>query len=318
MIPAKPISWQDPRNKIWGFHVHQELALENFAESLVVQSQCAAFLQKNGIVINADDVMKPGYGPHLNYMWELRVERSAQPLEHMGLAISYMAVNRFGLSAYIHPVMHDESLPIEAALAAEGRYNQANALWFSQRVRQNQDFFFNPPKDKHNQLIDTRSPRICSRQERKHLYDAGKAKFQYIDFFDPYQAIINGFHIHMDFSRREEETALLVFDNFLRFLLEIGLRPSSTRLYGPGENGPHIQQGWEVKFETQDKRILQKIGIAIGWLMCNRQHLSVFIHPVTWEEGDHPTEFKAHAEYSMFIGDLPPLDLNFFKKKFEE
>ncbi len=311
-----PHEWIDPHEQIWGFHVHQELALENFAESLVVQAQCAQFLQKNGIPINADEVMKPGYGPHLNYMWELRVENSLLPLEHMGLAISYMAVNRFGLSAYIHPVMHDKTLPTEAALAAEGRYNQANALWFSQRVRQNQDFFFNPPKDQHNQVIDTRTPHICSRYEREQLYQSGKEKFQHIAFLDPYQIIVNGFHLHMDFTRAEETIALQIFDNFLRFLLDIKLRPTSTRLYGPGENGPHIQQGWEVKFEMHDVNILQKIGIAVGWLMCNRQHLSVFIHPVTWEEGDHPTELKAHADYSMFIGDLPPLDLNFFRKKF--
>lgn len=309
------IEWIDPRKRVWGFHVHQELALENFAESLVVQAQCANFLRNHGIPINADDVMRPGYGPHLNYMWELRVENSTLPLEHMGLAISYMAVNRFGLSAYIHPLMHDESLPIEAALAAEGRDNQANALWFSQRVRQNQAFFFNPPRDQDNQLIDTRTPRICSAQERECLYQSGLKKFQQVHFLDPFVTINNGFHIHMDFTRAEQDVALQVFDHFLKFLLEIGLRPTSTRLYSPGENGPHIQQGWEVKFQMRDARVLRNIGIAIGWLMCNRQHLSVFVHPVTWEEGDHPAEFKAHAEYSMFIGDLPPLDLSFFNKK---
>ncbi len=70
-----------------------------------------------------------------------------------------------------------------------------------------------------------------------------------------------------------------------------------------------------MKFETKDSTILSKIGIAVGWLMCNRQGLSVFIHPVTWEEGDHKEELKAHQEYSLFIGELPELDLCFFSNK---
>ena len=45
-----------------------------------------------------------------------------------------MAINRFGLSAYIHPLMQDPTLPEEIGLAVEGRDNQANALWFGYRV----------------------------------------------------------------------------------------------------------------------------------------------------------------------------------------
>lgn len=93
--------------------------------------------------------------------------------------------------------------------------------------------------------------------------------------------------------------------------------PTSTRLYKEKENGPHLQRGWEVKFETSDPNILKNIGIAIGWLMCNRQGLSVFIHPVTWKEGDHLEELTAHKHYAFFLGNLPELDLSFFEKKIE-
>jgi aromatic ring-cleaving dioxygenase len=312
------LEWHDPREKIWGFHVHQELPLDDFTKALVVQEDCHAFLKSHDVPVDAADVIAPGYGPHLDYMWELRVENAPRQsvLEKLGLAISYMAINRFGLSAYIHPLMHDTALPAEAALAEEGRDNQTNALWFGHRVPQKQEFFFNPPKDAANNIVDTRTPRIVAAKERAELLTAGKSKLQGKSFQSPEKIIVHGFHIHMDYTPAQAQLALTIFDRFLVYLLGIGMRPTSTRLYAPRENGPHVQGGWEVKFETEDKTILADIGIAIGWLMCNRQGLSLFMHPVTWQEGDYREEHKSHAEYAFFLGDLPELDLSFFTDKF--
>ncbi|KTD31192.1 Dopa 4,5-dioxygenase family [Legionella moravica] len=315
MSSLSKIEWQNPYKKIWGFHVHQELPFDDFINALALQKNAATFLKENHIPIDNDDVLTPGYGPHLDYMWELRVESAKYNiLEKMGLAISYMAINRFRLSAYIHPLMHDPSLSEEMALRAEGHENQANALWFSHRVPQNQDFFFNPPKDEHNQIIDTRTARIMSAREKEEL-TAGALNKEHQSFKDPSLIISNGFHIHMDFSNENEALALQIFDKFMVFLLNENLRPTSTRLYAPYENGPHVLGGWEVKFETSDPSILSKIGIPIGWLMCNRQGLSVFIHPVTWREGDHEEELKAHEQYSFFLGFMPDLELEFFSNK---
>jgi|GEM_PF-3918979 len=312
------IEWQDPRKKIWGFHVHQELPLDDFIKVMLIQKNAAAFLNQHQIPVNNDDVIKPGYGPHLDYMWELRVENASdQVLEKMGLAIAFMAVNRHGLSAYIHPMMQNTALSTEEALAAEGRDNQANALWFGYRVPQNQDFFFNPPKDEHNQMIDTRTARILSDSEKTALL-ALNATDSHQLFKDPAQLISRGFHIHMDFSDEESALALNIFDAFLVYLLNENLRPTSTRLYAPYENGPHVLGGWEVKFETNDQTILSKIGIPIGWLMCNRQGLSVFMHPVTWQEGDHREELKAHEHYSFFLGNMPELSLDFFSNNISD
>ena len=86
-------------------------------------------------------------------------------------------------------------------------------------------------------------------------------------------------------------------------------------IYKERENGPHLQRGWEVKFETPNQSILKNIGIAIGWLMCNRQGLPLFIHPVTWQEGDHKEELNAHQNYAFFIDKLPELWLDFFSNK---
>ena len=308
------LTWSNPRTSLWGFHVHQELPQEDFVKSLAIQNQCAAFLSSHNIPIDADDAIAPGYGPHLDYMWELRVESAAtNVLEKLGLAISYMAVNRFGLSAYIHPLMHDTSLSDEEALAAEGRLNQHNALWFSRRVPQAQEFFFNPPKDEQQKIIDTRTSRIMSAQKRTELLDAANTSLPKQCFREPKKVILRGFHIHMDYTLEQESLALAIFDQFLLYLIGENLRPTSTRLYAPRENGPHIQGGWEVKFETRESSILSRIGIAIAWLMCNRHNMSVFMHPVTWEEGDRPEELRAHKEYAFFLGHLPELDLTFFE-----
>lgn len=310
------IEWHDPRKKIWGFHVHQELPLSAFTKALYIQEKCRDFLNSNHIPISNDDVIKPGYGPHLDYMWELRVEEATdRVLEKLGLAISYMAINRFKLSAYIHPLMQDRSLSEVEALAVEGRDNQSNALWFSYRVPQKQDFFFDPPKNDDNTIVDTRSMRIMSAEEVFNLRSIGENELRSEKFHDPSQVIIQGFHIHMDYSKEDEPLALAVYDKFLSYLLVENMRPTSTCFYKPRENGPHILGGWEVKFEISDSTILEKIGIPIAWLMCNRQGLSVFMHPVSWHEGDHREELKAHKEYSFFLGQMPELDLSFFSNK---
>mmetsp|Transcript_5702 Transcript_5702/g.6181 ORF Transcript_5702/g.6181 Transcript_5702/m.6181 type:complete len:321 (+) Transcript_5702:33-995(+) len=313
MTSKKPeLKWVNPREAIWGFHVHQELPKEQFGKSLVIQENCSAFLKKNGIEISANASFTPGYGPHLAYMWELRVEEKPKNiLEQLGLAISFMAINRFGLSAYIHPLTHDDSL--EDDLETEGRDNQNNTLWFSYRVDQKLDFFFHPPRTADGKVVDTRTKRVMSQEQKDEEYKNNQG-LKASDFLDPFKIIQRGFHIHMDYKDDEAPIATQIYDNFLSFLESEGIKPTSHCYYKPGENGPHIQGGWEVKFETTDPKVFTNIGIAVSWLMCNRQGISIFMHPVTWQEGQHRLEYNAHDQYAMFIGDLVPLDLTFFTK----
>lgn len=246
-------------------------------------------------------------------MWELRVESAkSNVLEKMGLAISYMTINHFGLSAYIHPLMQDPTLPEEQALLIEGTHNQKNGLWCGYSRPQNHNFFFNPPRDENNNLIDTRTSRIISEKEKNKILSLKENKKYF--FNDPNTVINSCFHIHLDYQQKNKTLALMVFDKFLEYLSVEKLQPTSTRLYEPRENGPHIQGGWEVKFETKNELILEKIGVAVGWLMCNRQDLAVFMHPVTWQGKDHSEELKSHKEYAFFLGTLPELDLTFFTK----
>ncbi len=102
------LHWLDPRKTIWGFHCHQELPLEHFSNALSVNEQCEDFLVRNGM-LTTNDSFRPGYGLHADWMWEIRVERGdPDALEQMGIAAVFLAVNRSGLNAFIHPLMHDK------------------------------------------------------------------------------------------------------------------------------------------------------------------------------------------------------------------
>ncbi len=133
-----------------------------------------------------------------------------------------------------------------------------------------------------------------SKEEKNKFYQAGKQIQAKNLFLNPFKTILNGFHIHMDFTEEEKLLALAIFDNFLIFLLKIGLRPSSTRIYDPYENGPHIQSGWEVKFEAANKEILKQIGVAIGWLMCSGKAEPFYIYSSCYlDRGRSPIKGKS-------------------------
>ena len=328
-VDVDAIVWHNPEDRIWGFHVHQELPLEDLPASLVLQDQARSYLQGRGITIDNDDVIKAGYGPHLQHMWELRVESIPAPrmdvLKHLGAALSFVALNRGTRPAYVHPCMHDESLPVITQLRQEGETNQAEAVWFGEKVAQHQDFFFNPPLNVDGSVVDTRTSRLYATEDKAALLEQGLKQLSGGDKSvvgpgdDPSKRV-RGYHIHVDYMPGQEEVAFAVYDRLIIYLLERKLRPSSTRIYKAHENGPHNQAGWEVKFEYTDhdpSATTEIIGIPIGWLMCNRQGLPVFLHCVAWEEGDLPEELRSHTDYSFFIGNLPSLDFGFFERLIE-
>ena len=337
-MPPQGLTSVDPLERIWGFHVHQEVSEDYLGKSLILQHQCKLFLESRGVTIHHADVMRRGYGPHVLPMWELRVESMRDDREavarELGVAIAFCAVNRGALPAYIHPTMHDESLPAIPQLRQEGELNQRQAIWFGERVDQLQDFFFNPPLDDEGRVVDTRTSRVIPAAELELLRIEAEAKTAEKDPtagspspsssalprgapVDPFKKIIRGFHIHVDFSEEDSFRGYTVFDKFVPYLLANGLRPSSTRIYRERENGPHVQRGWEVKFEYREASLTigRALGVCMEWLMCNRQDFPVFAHFVTWEEGDIVEELHAHRQYAFFMDRLPQLDLTFFENK---
>eukprot|EP00759_Apiculatamorpha_spiralis_P053193 PhF_6_TR6124/c0_g1_i1/m.9056 len=200
------ITLKDPREAIWGFHVHQELPEEYFSDMLQLQTATKQYLQTRGVTPDFEDVFRPGYGPHINPMWELRVERQPKEtvLEHFGAAVAFMAVNRGNFpSAYVHATMHDESLPGIQQLRQEGETNQKNAIWFGQRVTLKDDFFFNPPLTPEGAIVDTRTAHTLSVAERDEIRARGKP----IVYRKPEDVVIRGFHIHVDFQEADRAKA---------------------------------------------------------------------------------------------------------------
>eukprot|EP00386_Alphamonas_edax_P005456 GDKI01017580.1.p2 GENE.GDKI01017580.1~~GDKI01017580.1.p2 ORF type:complete len:351 (-),score=121.43 GDKI01017580.1:53-1063(-) len=320
---TKKLVFVDPLETIWGFHVHQEVDAKDFGTALLTQQGCREYLEARGVKIDASDATHPGYGPHLNEMWELRVETHPDrlgTLQQLGAAVAFMATNRGPLPAYIHATMHDESLPVIEQLRQEGETNQANTIWFGQKIPQMQEFFFNPPLDKEGKVVDTRTPRVYTQAQLEAAKSGAMHPLAASGgvFVDPKHVLTGGFHLHLDYTPEQRDTAMHVFDAFVIYLLKHNMRFTSTRLYGERDNGPHLSAGWEVKFEMTNSDIVDRIGLAIGWLMCNRQGMNVFMHGVSWEDGDFDEELKAHEQYAFFIGAMPPMDLQFFVRLKEQ
>lgn len=307
---------KDPIKIIWGLHIHQDVPDSIFPQALVQRELLIAFLQKSNIAFDSADAFNAGYGAHLHPMWEIHIKTLKENLlEKLGKIIGYLSVNQHPNPMYLHPLMHDNNLPEVELIKQEGETNQKNTLWFGKRVDQYHEFFDNPPLDKQGNVIDTRNPNKLSQNIINLKLNEGKKALPNFQDKDPFKKIIQGFHIHMDIPEAHISKANHIFDELMCYLLEHEIRPTSTRLYGPRENGPHINGGWEIKFERRDESPFEHIGIVVGWLMVNRGDLPVFMHPVTWEEGDSEEEIKAHQKYSFFLGNETDLDLSFFDGK---
>eukprot|EP01060_Flectonema_neradi_P001760 TRINITY_DN1109_c0_g3_i1.p1 TRINITY_DN1109_c0_g3~~TRINITY_DN1109_c0_g3_i1.p1 ORF type:complete len:325 (+),score=66.74 TRINITY_DN1109_c0_g3_i1:57-1031(+) len=296
---------------VWGFHVHMELPGEEFQKSLLVQDACREYLEGREVKIDAMDVMKKGYGPHLEEMWELRVEtQKDNVLGHLGHIIAFMAVNRGQLPAYIHPVMHDVTLPGIQQLKQEGETNQQQSLWFGVKVDQLQDFFFNPPLTENGDIVDTRSSRIYTEDEIKNSKQQGlesllaerstritRSQWATVDPVD----VVHGFHFHAEFSPETSEKALQLQARFLAFLKSNDVVPTSTDVHKAGDYLPLKNACWVVKLESDD--CFSIFGEAIAWCMCNRGDIPLYFLCKTWEgqNVDYETLVAAHQNNSLFL-----------------
>lgn len=307
-------------NKIWGAHFHMDVAPTEVSKAIVIQQKFIEFLASEQITPSHTEistpsagVFKPGYGPHKLHMWEVRLEKERQErvLEDLGVGATWLALNRNGLRAYVHPMTYNaQCLDLETEAEDHER-----SLWIGGQSELNLDFFYNPPRDPSTGSIkDTRTPNWISSAEQEKIITANSNEARKLAFVNPRKVLVNGFHIHVDFTPEQKEKALAVYALFLKYLEANNLVPTSTTTYEAGKNGPHILAGWEVKFETANPDVMKVVGKAIGWLMLNRMDLPVFIHPVTWKEGDVEAEVKAHQDFGMSLGKQPPLDLGFFTK----
>ncbi len=80
-----------------------------------------------------------------------------------------------------------------------------------------------------------------------------------------------------------------------------------------------INPAMDVMQEGGNEKAVQQFGVAVAWLMLNRQGLKVLVHPnVAMPFGDVETEILDHSERTMWMGVADPvpvlLDLEFFNR----
>jgi hypothetical protein len=67
--------FRNPLTFIWGFHCHNDVPNGNdFANALLIQRACIEFLLNLKAPLARFESYWPGYGPHRECMWEIRVE----------------------------------------------------------------------------------------------------------------------------------------------------------------------------------------------------------------------------------------------------
>lgn len=132
---------------------------------------------------------------------------------------------------------------------------------------------------------------------------------------EPSKYVTDGYDIHTYFDMENKDHAQKVFQNFLQFLKSQGIVVASSGFYPKTfERSPHLKPMWEVDLKPQEK-LFEKLGIAISWLMLNREGLSIIVHPHT---GIHSRQQKIldHTDYALWMG--PPVTLNVDPEIFDD
>lgn len=292
----------NPYDAIWGFHCHMDVEEADLPMALVIQENFIKYLVSENIQPTRRDVYRPGYGPHVKHQWEIRLEdRNPLVLEQMGIAFTWLALNHQQLTALVHPLTHNEQI---LDLETEGEDHDFRALWMGDKPQPlNTQFFYNPPIDEETGSIkDTRTPTLMSDAEIEELKIKGDVLN--LSFVNPRDVLANGFHIHMNYVPEDRELALKVYRTFVDFLKRNHIPYSYAGTHGQNF-GPHQNAGWAVEFETQDTDVIKRIGIAVGWLMCNRANLPFFVHPQT---NHYEDAFEQdHSAHLIWMGIYPDL-----------
>ncbi len=270
-------TWNDPKEIIWGFHIHQEVPKEDFNHSLISQKKHQDFLNGHNIHIDSANAFYPGYGPHIFHMWELRIETIKEDLlEKLGFTAAYLSLNKGNFSPYIHPLMHMQKELDEQSLIEEAETNQKNTLWFENQTPQNQDFFYNPPKDNQNIIIDTRSACLLSNLEIAELTAQVREEKNSEHVLNPIAEIQNGFEVYLFYKKNEFEflkLLLAALKKYLEIENKISLQIEGYSL----SNTPYIGM-CKIIIDDTTQRSFYTLGTVLGWLICNRKNLPVFMH----------------------------------------
>ncbi len=132
------------------------------------------------------------------------------------------------------------------------------------------------------------------------------------EFKDPEAAIIDGYHIHMDYLDGQERRAKLLFDHFRQYIANERLIYSDLDWYPPRSNGPHVRAGWEIKFERAGSQLMYDYGKAMIWLVLNHGDVPIYSHSKNWVFGENENRLISHLDNAWYSGFRPSLNQRFF------
>ncbi|CAF3530916.1 unnamed protein product [Rotaria socialis] len=158
-----------------------------------------------------------------------------------------------------------------------------------------------------------------------------------ITFQDPLTALKGGYDIHVYFTMEQHAIATSVYKAFLSYLNLHDVRPTFSFLYDTPpdfEGGPHKGPMWTVQLmginpardviqDGGNEKAVRQFGVALSWLMLNRNGLKILVHPnVAMPFGEVQLEKVDHTDYALWMGAVDPLpkefELEFFDRLLEK
>ncbi len=117
---------------------------------------------------------------------------------------------------------------------------------------------------------------------------------------DPTRSIAGGLDIHLVFKPVDGPEARALQTQFVGFLRRRGV-PFERALVFDAPVGPWPTPMWQVLLPPSS-RVLQDLGVCIGWLMLNRGRFSVMVHPNTRREEGRGGMLEDHTDNTLWLG----------------
>lgn len=132
------------------------------------------------------------------------------------------------------------------------------------------------------------------------------------NFIDPEKAIVDGYHIHLDYLVGQKKQAEILHNLFAKKAQQKKIIFSELDWYPPNSNGPHKRAGWEVKFEKMGSKHMENYGYSLIWLMLNHGEIPIYSHSKSWIFGENEKRLISHLDNALYSGAKPDLNQHFF------
>lgn len=125
---------------------------------------------------------------------------------------------------------------------------------------------------------------------------------------NPRSWLLRGYDVHVTFLPHQQDAARVLMDAFLAYVDRCGI-PYERPILFADPVGPWTTPMWQIllRRENDPGALAQDLGECVGWLMANRDGLSVMIHPNSID-GD----LADHEQNATWMGEPTPLKLSIF------